>query len=105
MALDINEVAKELEFAEAIGNTDGCILIGDLAKILKQNGFETGRNRLFKLLRKEGYLTKDNSPTQKSMDLGVFRMKQSPVDQGVKKWIGKTTIVTVKGQKYFIRFN
>lgn len=88
-------------FAEAVKESTTSIYVGELAKILKQNGLDIGQNRLFDLLRKKGYLTKNkniHTPTQKSMDLGLFEIKESIV-QGK---INKTVVVTGKGQVYFI---
>ncbi|MBM7577696.1 phage antirepressor [Jeotgalibacillus terrae] len=95
-------------FADAVSASNGSILIGDLAKLLKQNGFDTGQNRLFSLLRDQGYLIKKrganfNSPTQKAMDLGLFRIKETAVTHSDGHvTINKTTKVTGKGQQYFI---
>lgn len=71
-------------FADAVSASDSTILIGDLAKILKQNGYNTGQKRLFQWLRDNGYLIKRqgadyNSPTQRSMELGLFRVKETPI--------------------------
>lgn len=98
---------KEI-FADAVSASHTSILIGDLAKILKQNGIETGQKRLFEWLREHGYLIKRNGadrnmPTQKSMELGLFEVKESTVnnpDGSVR--INRTTKVTGKGQQYFI---
>lgn len=98
---------KEI-FADAVSASHTSILIGDLAKILKQNGIETGQKRLFEWLREHGYLIKHNGadrnmPTQKSMELGLFEVKESTVnnpDGSVR--INRTTKVTGKGQQYFI---
>lgn len=98
---------KEI-FADAVSTSHTSILIGDLAKILKQNGIETGQKRLFEWMREHGYLIKRNGadynmPTQKSMDLELFEIKESTVnnpDGSVR--INKTTKVTGKGQQYFI---
>lgn len=93
-------------FADAVSASHTSILVGDLAKLLKQNGYETGQKRLFEQLRQEGYLIKSgssrNMPTQKSMDLGLFEVKESTVqnpDGSVR--VTKTTKVTGKGQLYF----
>ena len=102
------EVQKpKVLFADAVSTSHTSILIGDLAKLLKQNGYETGQKRLFEQLRQEGYLIKSgsscNMPTQKSMDLGLFEVKETTVqnsDGSVR--ITKTTKVTGKGQLYFI---
>lgn len=97
---------KEI-FADAVSASHTSILIGDLAKLLKQNGYETGQKRLFEQLRQEGYLIKGgsskNMPTQTSMDMGLFDVKETTItnsDGSVR--ITKTTKVTGKGQQYFI---
>lgn len=98
---------KEI-FADAVATSTTSILIGDLAKLLKQNGIETGQKRLFDWMRQNGYLIKRkgadwNSPTQKAMELGLFEVKESTVnnpDGSVR--INKTTKVTGRGQQYFI---
>lgn len=98
---------KEI-FADAVATSYTTILIGDLAKILKQNGVEIGQKRLFAWLRDNGYLIKRNGtdynmPTQKAMELGLFEIKESTVnnpDGSVR--INRTTKVTGKGQQYFI---
>lgn len=84
------------------------ILIGDLAKLLKQNGYDTGQKRLFAELRDKGYLVKRkgaeyNNPTQKSMVLGLFEVKETVITHANgNKSISKTTKVTRKGEKYFL---
>lgn len=98
---------KEI-FADAVATSHTTILIGDLAKILKQNGVEMGQKRLFAWLRDNGYLIKRNGtdynmPTQKAMERGLFEIKESTVnnpDGSVR--INRTTKVTGKGQQYFI---
>ena len=98
---------KEI-FADAVSTSHTSILIGDLAKLLKQNGIETGQKRLFEWLRENSYLIKRkgadwNMPTQKAMELGLFEVKESTVnnpDGSVR--INRTTKVTGKGQQYFI---
>ncbi|MFR4987283.1 MAG: phage antirepressor KilAC domain-containing protein [Lachnospirales bacterium] len=88
-------------FAEAVKESKNSIYIGDLARILKQNGFDIGQSRLFDLLRRKGYLYKNkdvNIPTQKSMDLGLFEIIMS----NTKGKVNKTVFVTGKGQLYFI---
>lgn len=98
---------KEI-FADAVAASHTSILIGDLAKILKQNGVDTGQKRLFCWLRENGYLIKRkgsdwNMPTQKAMERGLFEVKESTVhnpDGSVR--INRTTKVTGKGQQYFI---
>ena len=98
---------KEI-FADAVAASRTSILIGDLAKLLRQNGVETGQRRLFDWLRENGYLIKRkgsdwNMPTQRSMELGLFEVKESTVnnpDGSVRT--NRTTKVTGKGQQYFI---
>jgi len=94
-------------FANAVEASHTSILVGDLAKLLKQNGYETGQKRLFEQLRQEGYLIKGgsshNMPTQRSMEMGLFEVKESTInnpDGSVR--INRTTKVTGKGQTYFI---
>ena len=98
---------KEI-FADAVATSTTSILIGALAKLLKHNGVDTGQKRLFIWMRENGYLIKRkgadwNTPTQKSMEMGLFEVKESTVnnpDGSVR--INKTTKVTGKGQQYFI---
>lgn len=104
----IEEMKPKAIFADAVATSHTSILIGDLAKILKQNGIETGQKRLFEWLRENGYLSKRkgtewNSPTQKSMNLGLFEVKETTsVNPDGSVRINKTTKVTGKGQQYFI---
>ena len=98
---------KEI-FADAVATSTTSILIGDLAKLIKQNGVDMGQKRLFLWLRENGYLIKRNGsdynmPTQKSMEMNLFEVKESTVnnpDGSVR--INRTTKVTGKGQQYFI---
>lgn len=97
----------KVEFANAIINSDATILIGDMAKILKQNGVDVGQKRLFKLLREDGYLIKRrgadyNSPSQMAMDLDLFKIKFSLVEINDETIIKKTSMVTGVGIQYFI---
>lgn len=94
-------------FADAVETSDTSILIGDLAKLLKQNGIETGQKRLFERFRNEGFLMRQagslNMPTQKAMEMGLFEIKERTInnpDGSIR--ITKTTKVTGKGQVYFI---
>lgn len=95
-------------FADAVSVSSTTILIGDLAKLLKQNGIETGQKRLFEWLRENGYLIKRkgadyNSPTQYAMELGLFEVKETVVTHADgHTTVNKTTKVTGKGQQYFI---
>lgn len=104
---DVQRMKPKEIFADAVSSSHTSILIGDLAKLLKQNGYETGQKRLFEQLRKEGYLMKEgsskNMPTQKAMDMGLFEVKEgSYVDANGCNVTTKTTKVTGKGQQYFI---
>ena len=94
-------------FADAVAASHTSILIGELAKLLKQNGVKTGRRRLFTWMRDNGYLIKGgssrNMPTQKGMELGLFEIKETTInnpDGSIR--ISRTTKVTGKGQQYFI---
>jgi anti-repressor protein len=100
--------APKVIFADAVAASKTCILIGELAKLLKQNGVNTGQKRLFQWLRDNGYLIKRkgvdyNMPTQRAMDQELFEIKETPIvhsDGHIS--ISKTTKVTGKGQQYFI---
>lgn len=95
-------------FADAVATAHTSILIGELAKLLKQNGVDMGQNRLFDWMRKNGYLiarkgTDYNMPTQKSMELGLMEIKETSInnpDGSIR--INKTPKITGKGQQYFI---
>lgn len=95
-------------FADSVASSDNSILIGELAKLLRQNGIDTGQNRLFDWLRDNGYLIKRkgedyNTPTQKSVDLGVIETKEGTrVHPDGHTSITKTPKITGKGQIYFI---
>ena len=105
---DYDRMRPKEVFADTVATSHTSILIGDLAKLLKQNGVEMGQKRLFAWMRDKGYLIKRkgtdwNMPTQKSMELGLFEVKESTLnnpDGSVR--INKTTKVTGKGQQYFI---
>lgn len=97
----------KIVFADAVASSETSILIGDLAKLLRQNGINTGQKRLFSQLREQGYLIKSgaskNIPTQRSMEMGLFEIKEgSYVDGNGCNITTKTTKVTGKGQQYFI---
>ena len=106
--IQIAEMKPKALFADSVSASDSTILIGDLAKILKANGVDTGAKRLFQWLRDKSYLINRkgsdwNSPTQKSMNLGLFVIKESTHTQpdGTVR-VTKTTKVTGKGQQYFV---
>lgn len=103
----IKVLEPKARFADAVATSDGTCLVGELAKMLRQNGMDIGQNRLFRLLQADGYLGKSGSnrnvPTQRAMDLGLFRIKETTVTHAD----GHTTVsrppkVTGKGQRYFI---
>lgn len=95
-------------FADAVSASKSSCLIGELAKILKQNGIEIGQNKLFQWLRSNGYLISRkgeswNQPTQKSMQLGLFELKKTNINHADgHTTVNTTTKVTGKGQQYFI---
>lgn len=98
--------APAVFFAEAVTGADTNILIRDMAKLLAQNGADIGGNRLYEVLRRDGYLIKSgsdyNMPTQRAMELGLFFVKETPRIAKEGAVIDRTTKVTPKGQKYFI---
>lgn len=105
----IEEDKPKVVFANAVSSSPTSILIGDLAKILKQNGYNTGQKRLFEILRDEGFLMKSassrNMPTQKAMEMKLFEVKETTInnpDGSIR--ITKTTKVTGRGQRYFINY-
>lgn len=107
LAQDVERMRPKEIFADAVAASHTSILIGELAKLLKQNGVETGQRRLFSWLRNHGYLIKSgssrNMPTQKSMELGLFEIKETTIsnpDGSIR--ISRTTKVTGRGQQYFI---
>jgi anti-repressor protein len=95
-------------FADSVSTSKTSILIGELAKIIKQNGIEIGEKRLFEWLRQNGYLisrfgTDHNDPTQRAMELKLFELKETVINHSSGfTTISKTTKVTGKGQQYFI---
>ena len=95
-------------FADAVSASHTSILVGELAKLLKQNGVDIGATRLFKWLRSHGYLIKRNGrdwnmPTQKSVELGLIRVKETSITHSDGHiTVSKTPLVTGKGQQYFI---
>ena len=103
----IDEQRPKVVFAEAVSTSKTSILIGDLAKILKQNGIDIGQKRLFAWLRDNGYLIKGgsskNMPTQRAMEMGLFVVKEGSYVNGEGVNVTtKTTKVSGKGQIYFI---
>lgn len=103
----IDEMRPKALFADAVSASSASILIGDLAKLLKQNGYDTGQRRLFEQLRSDGFLMKQgssrNMPTQRAAEMGLFEVKESTVqnpDGSVR--VTKTTKVTGRGQVFFL---
>ena len=103
-----NDIMKpKALFADAVSASHTSILVGDLAKLLRQNGIDIGANRLFEKLREKGFLMKSgsskNMPTQSSMDRGLFEIKEgSYINSDGVNVVTKTTKVTGKGQVYFV---
>ena len=103
----IVELEPKARFADAVAASDGTCLGGELAKMLRQNGMDIGQNRLFRLLQADGYLGKSGSnhnvPTQRAMELGLFRIKETTVTHADgHTTVSRTPKVTGKGQRYFI---
>lgn len=104
----LEEQKPKVLFADAVSTSDTDILIGDLAKLLNQNGHNIGQNRLFERLRNEGFLisrkgSSYNSPTQRAMEMGLFRIKETAITHSDGRVsLNKTPKVTGKGQLYFI---
>ena len=104
---ELAELRPKALFADAVGSSDGTCLVGEFAKMLRQNGVNIGQNRLFDWLRDNGYLGKTGSnrnvPTQRAMELGLFRIKETTVvhsDGHVT--LNRTPKLTGKGQTYFL---
>ena len=108
LKLDVERMKPKEIFADSVAGSKHSILIGELAKILTSNGFKTGQNRLFVILRDDGFLIKRkgsdfNMPSQKSMELGLMEIKETAInnpDGSIR--VSKTTKVTGKGQIYFV---
>lgn len=104
----IEEMKPKALFADAVGASDNTCLVGELAKMLRQNGVDIGANRLFERLRNEGFLGKYGSnynvPTQRSMELGLFRIKETAIQHSDGHvTLQRTPKCTGKGQRYFIK--
>lgn len=106
--IQIEEMRPKALFADAVSASKQTVLIGELAKIMKGNGIEIGQNRLFAWLREHGYLISRkgsdyNMPTQKAMNLGLFKIKETTITHGDGHIsVNKTPKVTGKGQQYFV---
>lgn len=101
------EMRPKALFADAVAASDGTCLIGEFAKMLRQNGVDIGQNRLFAMLREDGYLGKvgqnRNVPTQRSMELGLFRIKETAITHSDGHvTINRTPKLTGRGQRYFL---
>lgn len=107
LQIENEEMKPKAIFADAVATSDTSILIGDLAKLIKQNGTDIGQKRLFERMRNDGYLikkgTSKNMPTQVAMEKGLFEVKERTISNpdGSTR-ITRTTKVTGKGQIYFI---
>lgn len=105
---ELEEIRPKALFADAVSASSSTILVGDLAKLLRQNGFEVGQNRLFSILRDQGFLCRQkgamwNMPTQRAMELGLFEVKETAITHSDGHvTINKTPKVTGKGQVYFV---
>ena len=107
LLLENKELKPKALFADAVSASNESILIGQLAKLIRQNGYEIGQNRLFEWMRENEYLIKKgeryNQPTQKSMDLGLFEVKERTItNPDGSTRLTLTTKVTGKGQVYFV---
>ena len=106
--IQIEQMKPKALFADAVSTSDTPILVGELAKILHQNGVSMGQNRMFRWLRDNGYLiskkgTSYNMPTQRAMELGLFKIKENAITHSDGHvTITKTPKVTGKGQQYFV---
>lgn len=104
---ELEEMRPKALFADAVGASDGTCLVGELAKMMRQNGLDIGQNRLFALLREDGYLGKSGSnrnvPTQRAMDMGLFRIKETAVTHADGHvTLSRTPKATGRGQRYFL---
>ena len=108
LKIELETAKPKALFADSVAAGDTTILIGELAKIIRGNGVDIGANRLFRWLREHGYLISRkgsdyNMPTQKSMELGLFKIIERTINQSDgSSRICKTTKVTGKGQQYFV---
>lgn len=103
LEVKMEENRPKVLFADCVAGSRTSILVRDLAKILRQNGLDIGEKRLYARLRKDGYLTTTNQPTQKSMNLGLFEIKEGHYINAVGASVTTlTTKVTGKGQIYFV---
>lgn len=112
---ELEEKDKQIEtmkpkalFADAVSASKKSILVGEMAKLLSQNGIQMGQNRLFAWLRRNGYLIKDqkrsdyNLPTQRSMEMGLFEIKETTIQHSDHISINRTPKISGRGQVYFV---
>ena len=112
---ELEEKDKQIEtmkpkalFADAVSASKKSILVGEMAKLLSQNGINIGQNRLFDWLRRNGYLIKDpkrsdyNLPTQRSMEMGLFEIKETTIQHSDHISINRTPKISGRGQVYFV---
>lgn len=106
LALENQKMKPKVVFADSVSASKSSISIRNLSRILKQSGMDIGQNRLFEKLRKDGFLIKSgrskNAPTQKGMDMGLFEVKETVIQRSEGSQINITTLVTGKGQYYFV---
>lgn len=108
LEIELKDTKPKVIFADSVAASKTSILVGELAKLIKQNGHEIGQNRLFRWLRENNYLISRNGndynmPTQRSMDLGLFEIKETSITHADGHiTVNKTPKVTGKGQLYFI---
>lgn len=104
--IQIEQMKPKALFADSVSASDSTILIRELAKILKGNGVDIGEKRLYQWLRDKNYLisygSDRNTPTQMAMNLGIFKVKETPIIHNGIVTVQKTTKVTGKGQQYFV---
>ncbi|MGM9640577.1 MAG: phage antirepressor [Faecousia sp.] len=109
LAEKVEQDKPKVLFADAVATAHTSILVGELAKMLKQNGVDIGQNRLFRWMREQGYLIRRNGadfnmPTQKAMEMGLFEIKETVISHADGHTsVNKTPKVTGKGQQYFVR--
>lgn len=94
--------APKVEFADKVSNTEGLISIGDMSKLLKEKNIDIGRNKLFKLLRDNNVLMRNNIPYQQYVNSGYFKVRESVTDVNGKSRVVLTTYITGKGQMYLV---
>lgn len=106
LEVKVEEDKPKVQFAEAVDSSPSSILVGTLAKLITQNGVKIGQNKLYEWMRQNGYLisqgSRHNEPTQKAMKLGLFEVREQVYDRNGVNFVSKTTMVTGKGQQYFI---